>query len=148
MQTNRWTINTFFYIIDVCAYNAYVLHKMRIPNFYVNDKLRARMFSLETLAMELINPGIKARNEKLSKNNYQGIQGSILKAIENAGEMIMKKVSNSNDHLTKLERKQRCHNCILEKKSNNTGYRVCCYKCEKAICPSHSLNICKKCKNE
>ena len=148
MQTNRWTINTFFYIIDVCAYNAYVLHKMRIPNFYVNDKLRARMFSLQTLAMELINPGIKARNEKLSKNNYQGIQGSILKAIENAGEMIMKKVSNSNDHLTKLERKQRCHNCILEKKSNNTGYRVCCYKCEKAICPSHSLNICKKCKNE
>jgi len=148
MQTNRWTINTFFYIIDVCAYNAYVLHTMRIPNFYVNDKLRARMFSLETLAMELINPGIKARNEKLSKNNYQGIQGSILKAIENAGEMIMKKVSNSNDHLTKLERKQRCHNCILEKKSNNTGYRVCCYKCEKAICPSHSLNICKKCKNE
>jgi len=148
MQTNRWTINTFFYIIDVCAYNAYVLHKMRIPNFYVNDKLRARMFSLETLAMELINPGIKARNEKLSKNNYQGIQGSILKAIENAGEMIMKKVSNSNDHLTKLERKQRCHNCILEKKSNNTGYRVCCYKCEKGICPSHSLNICKKCKNE
>ena len=103
MQTNRWTINTFFYIIDVCAYNAYVLHKMRIPNFYVNDKLRARMFSLETLAMELINPGIKARNEKLSKNNYQGIQGSILKAIENAGEMIMKKVSNSNDHLTKLD---------------------------------------------
>jgi hypothetical protein len=125
-----------------------VLHKKRNPSFYLDDNLRARMLSLETLAMELINPGIKARNEKLSKNNYQGIQGSILKAIENAGEMIMKKVSNSNDHITKLERKQRCHNCILENKSNNTSYRVCCYKCEKAICPSHSLNICKKCKNE
>ena len=75
-KTNRWTINTFFYIIDVCAYNAYVLHKIRYPNFYIDDNLRARMLSLETLAMELINPGIKARNEKLSKNNYQGIQGS------------------------------------------------------------------------
>ena len=98
--------------------------------------------------MELINPGIKARNDTLSKNNYSGIQESILKAIENAGEMIIKKVTNFNDHLKKLENKQRCHNCTLEKKSNNTGYRVCCKKCEKATCPSHFVNICKKCKNE
>ena len=56
--------------------------------------------------MELINPGIKARNDTLSKNNYSGIQESILKAIENAGEMIIKKVTNFNDHLKKLENKQ------------------------------------------
>ena len=142
-------MNTFFYIIDVCAYNAFVLHKIKNPEFYKNDQLRARMLGLETLAMKLINPGIKARNEKFARNKYHGIQSRILNAIENAGEKLIKKVTAPlNGNPNRLEIRTRCHLCKLQGIKTDFKYIVCCTKCRSAICPDHTFNYCSSCKDE
>ena len=71
-RTNRWSLNTFFYMLDVMAYNSYVLFRMKNSEKFVNDPKRKRRFYLENLAIDLIRPCIKARFEIFSLKNSTG----------------------------------------------------------------------------
>ena len=69
-MTNRWTVNSFMYILDVSAYNSFVLDRLRNPDLYQKDFNRQRRFSLERLAVQHIRLGIKSRIDKCSLNNF------------------------------------------------------------------------------
>ena len=50
-KTNKWTTNAFFYILDVAAYNAFVLYRIKHPECLVkHGKNRCRRRLLEQLA--------------------------------------------------------------------------------------------------
>ena len=74
-------MNTFFYTIDVCALNSFILHKIKYPEIYTGFHKTARMFGLENLAKELTDQAISARVTKMSEKNYSGYRSSLNKSI-------------------------------------------------------------------
>lgn len=64
------------YLLDVSAYNSFVLFKIKFEN-QINDVLRARRFYLEDLTKYLIFPAIEKRYVYFSLNNFSGISRDI-----------------------------------------------------------------------
>jgi len=127
-MTNRWTVNSFIYILDVAAYNSFVLDRLRNPDLYQKDFNRQRRYSLERLAVQLIRLGIKSRIDKCSLNNFWGIRSTITNAIIITGENLVKSNILPNK---KLEKRAFC------KFSSGIGERSetrnACVVCSSAI---------------
>jgi hypothetical protein len=124
-MTNRWIHNTGMYIVDASASNAIVLHKLKFPESYEKNQHRARRLCLENLAVELIKPCIKWRKEIRQKNNFSGIQKSILNSIIKTGESI-------NNIIRPIENNERLENrkyCGLCTGSNRLKSNIACLKC-------------------
>ena len=140
-MTNRWTVNSFMYILDVAAYNSFVLHRLRNPDLYQKDFNRQRRYNLESLAVQLIKLGIKSRIDKCSLNNFSGIRASILNAFIKTGESINKQNIMPNEKLLKEEL---CKFCAQENVRTRTN--TACNNCQLAICRAkHSFIFCKNC---
>ena len=103
---------------------------------------------MEKLALELINPGIKSKMEKMASKNYSGCHSPLLNSIRKTGISLINKVSNQNaqneNSTLKLEKKQRCVFCT--KRENQTKYKEICCECEVSVCPTHSFKYCVECK--
>jgi len=69
--------------LDVAAYNAFILHKLKFPLFYKNKINRERAYGLETLCYELHIPNNKARDEKFADKNYHRVHSSLFASIKN-----------------------------------------------------------------
>ena len=141
-------MNTFFYTIDVCALNAFILHTIKNPEFYKGYHKTARMCGLENLAKELTDQAISARVKKMSEKSYSGCQSSIIKSIQWTGASLLNKVtkspvqsSNSSPQSPKPEKKMTCGFC-----SNRS--RHLCGECGTVICKNHCFDICIKCKDK
>ena len=143
-MTNRWTVNSFMYILDVAAYNSFVLHRLRNPDLYQKDFNRQRRYNLESLAVQLIKLGIKSRIDKCSQNNFTGIRASILNAFIKTGESINKQNIMPNKKLLKEEV---CKFCVQENVRTRTN--TACNNCQLAICRAkHSFIFCKNCSKQ
>ena len=153
-QTNRWTLNVFFYILDVCAYNSFVLHRLKFPDFYKNKNNRERLFSLETLCLELIQASVISRDEHFLKKNYHGVSSSLVETIKKTTSSISDflspgKVFNKSipcDSPTQDRKSARCKLCVYHK--NSTKYRHRCIDCSQPMCPGHTVTICTECKQK
>ena len=127
-MTNRWTVNSFMYILDVAAYNSFVLDRLRNPDLYQKDFNRQRRYSLERLAVQLIRLGIKSRIDKCSLNNFRGIRSTITNAIIKTGENLVKSNILPNK---KLEKRAFCKFCSGIGERSET--RNACVVCSSAI---------------
>ena len=79
-KTNRWTMNCFYYLIDLAASNAFILFAMNKNNkneTLLNDVSRQRRKSIEQLAFELVSKKIKSRAVQLGSNNFQGVHSDL-----------------------------------------------------------------------
>ena len=56
-------------LIDIAAYNAFIVHRIKYPSEYKNQSNRERLNSLDNLCQELLDPSIKIRSEKSQKNH-------------------------------------------------------------------------------
>ena len=65
-MTKRWPFNVLMYLIDIAAFYAFTLHRIKCPEVYKKIN-RERLNSLEMLCKELLDPEIKFRSEKFSK---------------------------------------------------------------------------------
>ena len=95
-KTNRWTLNTFFYMIDCLSYNSYCLYKLKNKESFQTDSKRKRGQHLLELAHGLIKPCIDARVEKLSKTNFNGIKSDLVSSFKIAGAYLSSKLEKKN----------------------------------------------------
>ena len=74
-------------LIDIAAYNAFIVHRIKYPSEYKNQSNRERLNSLDNLCQELLDPSIKIRSEKFSlKRN--GCQKSLQESFKLAGHAL------------------------------------------------------------
>ena len=108
----------------------------------VKNQHRARRLCLENLAVELIKLCIKWRKEIRQKNNFSGIQKSILNSIIKTGESI-------NNIIRPIENNERLENrkyCGLCTGLNRLKSNIACLKCKTVICSAkHTCSYCTKC---
>ena len=91
-KTKKWTTNTFFYMLDVAAYNAYSLFIFKKPESISQHGIkRRRRVMLEKLSVSLIKPQIQARLEKFESVNFKHVQYEITKSISHLGFEIKQK---------------------------------------------------------
>ena len=86
-MTKRWPFNVLMYLIDIAAFNAFTLHRMKCPEVYKKQINRERLNSLEMLCKELLDPEIKLRSEKFSLNG-KGCNLSLQESFKLAGHAL------------------------------------------------------------
>ena len=113
-RTGKWTTNSFFYLLDVAAYNALALCRIKdlkkCEDLFGNKK-RCRRKSIEYLAKALIEPQIRFRIEKASQNNFKHLQSDIIESFRNLGfgELLVEK------DLKEIISLRRCEFCVYNK---------------------------------
>ena len=74
-KTNRWPVALFYNMLDIAAYNSFLLYKTKHPEFVLAYKKQARREFLKLLSEELLNPNIiqaEIPNPKICKYNANG----------------------------------------------------------------------------
>lgn len=152
-KTNRWTYNVFMYILDVAAYNSFVLFKIKNPAIQQINVQRQRKDSLEKLSTNLILDYVKERIEKLSLNNFIGVQNSLFESFKRIGVTIpaSKKRPRVEDESNLLIKKlKRCDYCL--RRDNDNKYKDTCHECNRTVCKLHGEKIitvmCTECANK
>lgn len=133
-KTNRWPMIVFYNILDVSAYNAYVLWKAINPNWHKNKLTRRRLF-LENLGKELIKQHIAARTHLPRTEESKQIVKKIQEEEAEPGP--------SRVQTTEIPRKRaRCKFCPS---SNDNKTNITCKVCNKHICKVHVIYLCPNC---
>ncbi|XP_070604145.1 NADH dehydrogenase (ubiquinone) complex I, assembly factor 6 isoform X1 [Erythrolamprus reginae] len=136
-KTNRWPMIMFYNILDVSAYNAFVLWREIDPNWN-RSKLHKRRMFIEELGKSLVRPYIETR-----KVNPR-IEGAaaILKSVQQHAQ---KRDSAASTSTATSQKRRRCRFCpsSCDNKTN-----VTCAGCAKYVCKGHVFHYCAQCKNE
>ena len=134
------------YLIDIAAFNAFIVHRIKYPSEYKNQLKRERLNSLDNLCQELLDPSKKIRSEKFSLRR-NGCQKSLQESFKLAGHAlsnILSPARNSSPISSPKPKKSYCFFC--PRKDNSTRYVNKCIKCDYAVCPEHSVICCTNCK--
>ncbi|XP_027020200.2 M-phase phosphoprotein 8 isoform X7 [Tachysurus fulvidraco] len=124
-MTAHWPITVFYNMLDVSAYNSFVLWREINPNWKQRKCHKMRLF-LEELGRELVTPLIK-RHQPPPRTPASA---SIVREVQ--------KGASTSAHLPK---RRRCIFC-----TNDTKTSTRCQKCDVHICKSHSIITCQSCK--
>jgi hypothetical protein len=144
-RTKRWPSNSFMFILDAAAYNAFVLYSLKNPGNVEKNWRRKRRDSIQELALSLIKPYILIRKAEMESKNYKHVHKDLLHSIEEVGIEI-NKGNIQNQAGTKSTQKGSCSICNLEKKTNvKDRSRVQCSKCKLFVCKEHRSTICTNC---
>lgn len=131
-KTNRWPMVIFYNILDVSAYNSYILWIQINPDWN-RKKLTKRRVYLEELGLSLISEYVNSRtylprwNE--SKNSLTN------QSCSNEGK-------GRNKGTDKSAKRARCKICPSSN-DNKTG--IICKICGKHVCKAHVTYICQTC---
>ena len=79
-RTLKWTTNMFFFLLDVAAYNSFVLYAETNPLAVPTNLKRQRRLHLQLLSKWLIEVAIKKRVIQCRSNNAQGIPSYLVNA--------------------------------------------------------------------
>jgi len=132
-MTARWPLVVFFNIIDVSAYNAFVLWR-EINKDWNSGKLNRRRLFLEQLGYALVQPHIK-RRETLPRASAAA--ATVVKDIQRETHTPTPPVAQ-----TAGKKRGRCQVCPTrnDSKTSNT-----CVKCKKYVCKEHTHIFCGSC---
>lgn len=135
--SSKWTMVIFMFMLDVAAYNSFVLYCQRR-----NDLERRK--SLEKLAMDLIRPYIELRVKYMLENNFRGISTATIDSIRRVGFDLSTKEKIEQPVKAKIGRCKACS------RSEDKKSRVTCCRCEKNVCQIHSksFRMCDDCFDE
>ncbi len=136
-KTFRWPLNCFFYMIDVSAYNSFVLFNLKFKK--EKNLTRQRGKSLEILANQLIVPYVELRKQKIAQNNFKHVKSGLIESIRKVAGLIKAPWAG-----TAVKKDGSCHLCLLDRvKAKRTT--LCCIKCGNS--KNHLNLICKNCEN-
>ena len=138
-QTNRWRMALFSNMVDVSAYNAFVIFTDINPNYQKDKQNHRRRIFLKDLATALIEPHIQRR--------------SVLPRAINAS-LFVQKVQSSVPGTAQASVSQpaskrgRCFLCEYDVNGNKQSTK--CGMCNKFVCKEHlnKLIICTKCEEK
>ena len=81
-KTNRWTFNTFMFMVDIAASYSFALSKIKHSIRLVVDESRQKRKGLDDLAMDLIKQLVKQRIDAEARTNFSGIQKNCSRFIQ------------------------------------------------------------------
>lgn len=135
-RTFRWPLVVFYNILDVSAYNAFVLCR-EINQTWNEGKFNKHRLFLEELGKAIITSEIQRRacppRSPAAEALVESVQagGSGVRPTENEGV-------NTDDR----KKRKRCEVCPSKRDSKTS---TMCVKCKKFICRKHTLAICSSC---
>lgn len=132
-KTNGWPVIVFYNMLDISAYNAYVLWTSINPQWN-KDKLYKRRLFLEELGKCLINPYIISRTHKPRTEE----SCNIIKKLKTSQSTVPRGLSEN----IRPVKRARCRFCS-SKNDNKTS--ILCSRCKKYICKSHTTYYCPSC---
>lgn len=142
-KTNRWPQVVFSNIVDISAYNAFVL--FTTANYsWMEGCLAKRRIYLENLGMQLVTPYINSRKALPRAPFSLEIAKKIREASETPSTSTRRDENNTGT-AKKAPKRSRCQLCA--KTDNKTPLN--CAICKKFICKQHSNTIilCTQCHN-
>lgn len=141
IQVNRWPMAVFGNIVDVSAFNAYIIYTSIDPSYKKKQMSYRRRFFIKDLATALTTPHIQRRKNLPSGSNAAELVKNI-QSIETFTKE-MPKVQGST--LGKCGKRGRCHMCTYDLNGNKHSAK--CSSCQKFVCPNHlkKIILCSKC---
>jgi len=137
-KSNRWPMIIFYNIIDISAYNAFILWTS-VDEKWNSNKLYKRRIFLEQLGYSLIEPHIASRTymprTDESRKTVNCIQTQYKKSRDD--------VTDIHTVEARVPKRARCRFC--EPKNDNKT-NVLCSVCMKHICKFHVYYYCPDCK--
>ena len=130
----RWTVDGFYYLLDVAAYNSFVLFRERNPQIFEKNKERQRRIFLESLAISLIEPQVIFRYNCKARFTPQSITYLYKESLSKIG--FMSKEINGSYECFSCKR-SRCAHSECKKENNENKYRIVCKLCNKIYCQRH-----------
>lgn len=136
-KTGRWPLMVFFNMLDVSAYNAFVVWTEINPDWNKSKSPNRRMF-LEDLGKALVSPLIERR--KTVPCPYTSASASMALASASMTTSVMAPDASLTPSNHKRRRCKACH-----PKCNKTS--MACQSCNTPICKSHAviINHCQSC---
>ncbi|KRY44280.1 PiggyBac transposable element-derived protein 4 [Trichinella britovi] len=136
-MTARWPLVIFYNIIDVSAYNAYVLWTEKHPTWNARRLHKRRLF-VEELGKPLVQPEMM-RRKTLPRT------AAAISAVERLRKDA-EQPSTSGITDTDAGGKKRARYQLCVSSDNKTSVR--CKKCQKYICKDHTQSYCNLCAEE
>ncbi|XP_014853421.1 PREDICTED: piggyBac transposable element-derived protein 3-like [Poecilia mexicana] len=132
-KSTRWPLVVFYNIVDVSAYNAYVLW-IEINQHWNASKLYRRRIFLEELGKALVTPKIQ--------NQARPARSPAAAAVI-ANVQVRASDQPTMDPLDKCAKKRkRCQICPSRDDSKTS---TSCVRCKKFICRKHTVTFCPSC---
>ena len=151
-KSSRWTMNCFMYVLDVAAYNSFVLFSIKTPDFINSLKNRSRRLSLENLSKSMIRPLIENRLQVFSSMNFKHIKSSFFDSVNKTGINYAKSVTPQTTPVispacspTKHKKRGKCYHQECLNANHSKRPRTICDFCSKFICENHKKISCLGC---
>lgn len=132
-RSNRWPQSLFYNMLDICAYNAFVIYTAIDAEWNKQKRFRRRLF-LEELGNALVHDEI-SRRSIMPRSSFAK---STVRSLQKKDKVVEKSAL----------KRGRCYIC--PQRSSSTKYSNKCTNCNNFICKSHSNVIfsCENCKND
>uniref|UniRef100_A0A3P8SVH4 PiggyBac transposable element-derived protein domain-containing protein n=1 Tax=Amphiprion percula TaxID=161767 RepID=A0A3P8SVH4_AMPPE len=126
-KTSRWPLALFYNLLDVSAYNAFVLWKAIHPEWEFSKTYQRRVF-LEELGHMLVSPEIARRPCPPRSTAAAAIVSGI------------QQPETELDPQPTSKMRRRCELCTSRRRTAST-----CSSCGKCVCKDHSTVVCTSC---
>ncbi|XP_005753281.1 piggyBac transposable element-derived protein 4-like [Pundamilia nyererei] len=128
-KTSRWPMALFHNMVDVAAYNAFVLWREIHPD-WMSGKLNKRRLFLEHLGKALVLPMLEARRRRGTRGRRQ--EGEAFSALD----------SRCDEPRETPVKRQRCRVCP---RSKDVKTKIVCFACRVHVCSRCALTYCPNC---
>lgn len=129
-MTERWPVALFHNILDVSAYNAYVIWRETHPEWMPGKRNGRRLF-LEQLGRDLVTPLIMRREHAPRAESAQALMSAIRGSHRSDAEAP-----------PPSDKRKRCQLCPRQRDAKT---RTACRGCRKYICSQCTLPFCLDC---
>ncbi|KAM9770316.1 DNA polymerase delta subunit 4 isoform 1-T1 [Menidia menidia] len=141
-RTIRWPMVIFFDMLDISAYNAFVVWMALNPEWKGVKLLKRRLF-LEDLGKALVRPQIERRKHIPRTLGSAAMMRRIKE--EDAGALSTQPTETQSaeaEVVITINKRKRCEVCrpMMDRKTQHT-----CINCKKYICNTHTIKLCPSC---
>ena len=137
-KSNRWPLVIFYNMLDISAYNAYVLWTAVNPNWNNNNLTKRRLF-LEELGKSLIKLHMESRTYLPRGEEARNL---VVKAQQSKNRNI---ALTSNEPSTAANINAKRARCKFCPSSNDNKTNITCVICNKHLCKKHVKFFCPNC---
>ncbi|XP_063741958.1 piggyBac transposable element-derived protein 4-like [Eleginops maclovinus] len=142
-KTARWPLVIFYNIVDMSAYNAYVLWTAINQKWNAGKLYRRRLF-LEELGKALITPKIQTRARPARSPAAAAVIEKVkLRSPDQPAASPNPTSPNQHPVDTGGKKRKRCQVCPSREDSKTS---TSCVKCKNYICRKHTVTFCPSCR--
>lgn len=133
-KTNRWPMAVFYGMLNMSFVNSYIIYCHNMVK--KNQKPLNRKDFMKKLSTELTAPWMQRRLEAptLQKN----LRNNITNILKTTPQTLRETLSDEPEP----KKRRYCGYCSYKKKRMT---KTQCYKCKKAICGEHNIDVCQDC---